>query len=380
MTGSPSTEWRPCPVCRHGDAAPLLGLNGFQLELDRPPAPRRIDIRQVQCRRCFCAYMNPVYAADGLFADAGASFVAQPHRVAEQAAWLERRGLGSVVLDVGCYEGRLLEALPRHLRKLGVEVDGPAADRARVRLAGHDAEIVHGDLASLAPGAAPDTVLLFHVLEHLPDPVAALSAVRALAAAGTRLVVEVPIVERGETNDLVGFFSVQHTTHFSRQSLDNCLRAAGWEPAETWEDELDYNGRRVLAVPAPPADPLGDPADAATAARVIAAWDRAAEDVSRRVAAVGSRCVVWGAGQHLEYLFHRTPLFAGREVTVVDSDPHKQGGRWRGHAIAPPEALEPGVPLVVSSYGSQEEIAAAAVALGARPDDVVRLYDRVSAY
>jgi hypothetical protein len=189
--------------------------------------------------------------------------------------------------------------------------------------------------------------------------------------------VEVPVVERGFTNDLVGFFSVQHTTHFSRRSLENALWRAGWEPEEVDED-MDYNGHRVLAVPAArEADPLPDDADLAVP--VIAAWEAAARDVSDRLEAVGDRVQIWGAGLHLEYLFQRTPLFATpRDYAIADSDPLKQGGTWRGHAIAAPETLVADVPLVISSYDSQDEIAAAAADLGVR--DVVRLYDRVVAY
>jgi len=62
-------------------------------------------------------------------------------------------------------------------------------------------------------------------------------------------VVEVPILENGKTNDINGFFSVQHMTHFSRQSLANCFALGGWEVVEQIE-QPDYNGCRVLAKPA----------------------------------------------------------------------------------------------------------------------------------
>ncbi len=378
------TEPRPCPICGHDDETALIELPGFQFFLD---PPRRVDVRQVQCRHCFGLYMNPVYAPGAvaeLFRDAGPSYRSSPERTGEQAAWLAARGClepGRAVLDVGCFEGRFLAALPHDVRKLGIDVDAAAVEQAHARLAGEDAEIVHGDLRTL-PDWAPDTITLFHLLEHLPDPLALLRGLRATATGHTRLVVEVPIVERGATNDLVGFFTVQHTTHFSRRSLAGALRAAGWEPLETHE-ELEYNGCRVLAAPGATAAPEGDPGDADAAATAIAAWDAAARDVTRRLDAVRDRVQIWGAGLHLEYLFQRTPLFSRpRAFTIVDSDPLKQGGTWRGHAIGAPASLapEPGVPLVASSYDSQDEITAAAIERGVAAADVVRLYDRVVAY
>ena len=379
MTRSAFTEPRACPICGHDEAAPLIELPGFQFFLD---PPRRVDVRTVRCARCACLYMNPVYApgaVEALFREGGMSYRANPDRVAEQADWLARRGrlgAGAAILDVGCFEGRFLAALPRHVRKLGVDVDARAVGRARERLAEEDALIAHGDLDALPPGPVPDTITLFHLLEHLPDPVGLLRSLRAAAGARTRLVVEVPVVERGITNDLVGFFSVQHTTHFSRRSLENALWRAGWEPVEVDED-MDYNGHRVLAAPAArEADAVPDEADADA---VLAAWHAAARAVTERVAGVGDRVQIWGAGLHLEYLFQRTPLFATpRDFTIVDSDPLKQGGTWRGHAIAAPQTLAADVPLVISSYDSQDEIAIAAADLGVR--DIVRLYDRVVAY
>lgn len=384
MTRSAFTEPRACPICGHAEAAALIELPDFQFFLD---PPRRVDVRTVQCERCACLYMNPVYAPGAvseLFREGGMSYRANPERVGEQADWLARRGrlgAGATVLDVGCFDGRFLAALPRHVRKLGVDVDAPAVQRARERLAGEDAQIAHGDVDALPPGPSPDTIALFHLLEHVPEPVGLLRSLRAAAGTKTRLVVEVPVVERGITNDLVGFFSVQHTTHFSRRSLENALWRAGWEPQEI-DEEMDYNGHRVLATPAArEADPVPETADLEAARLAVAAWDAAAQAVTARLASVGDRCQIWGAGLHLEYLFQRTPLFAtSRDFTIVDSDPLKQGGAWRAHAIGRPLTPVAGVPLVISSYDSQDEIAAAAIDLGARAEDIVRLYDRVVAY
>ena len=60
---------------------------------------------------------------------------------------------------------------------------------------------------------------MFHVLEHLKNPLETLINILKSAHQTTYLLIEVPILENGFTNDINGFFSAQHLTHFSRQSL-----------------------------------------------------------------------------------------------------------------------------------------------------------------
>ena len=62
------------------------------------------------------------------------------------------------------------------------------------------------------------------------------------------MVIEVPVIDNGNTNDIHGFFTVQHATHFSRASLANCLRVSGWIITEEYRVP-DYNGLRVIARP-----------------------------------------------------------------------------------------------------------------------------------
>ena len=170
----------------------------------------------------------------------------------EQIEWLEHRGLikpGSRLLDVGCYDGSFLSRLPGHVHKVGVDIDASAIKRRAKMYAEQDIEFILGDFETFeSSGVAPDTITMFMVLEHLPRPVKVLKKLRDISSSTTRMVVEVPVLEKGKTNDINGFLSVGHTTHFSRKSLDNCLRIAGWEAVESVEQQ-DYNGLRVLAKP-----------------------------------------------------------------------------------------------------------------------------------
>lgn len=391
------TMHRPCPICGADRPRLVLELTDFQMYSDSAVLPKRLDVRHVACRSCFAHYMNPVHTAYGfeiLFAEAGRSYGSTEGRPGEQVQWLTERGLlagGRSLLDVGCFEGHFLEVLPEGVSKIGVDIDHAAIERGRERLALQDVELICGDFETFQTERRPDAMTMFHVLEHVTDPVAVLRKLRSLSHDGSSLVVEVPVVEGGAGNDLVGFFTSLHATHFSRRSLANCMRRAGWEPIEIYgADELDYNACRVLARPRgallQPDEVEGDPADLDAAARTLEAWHAAGRDVNARLRSVARapRCAIWGGGAHLEYLYQRTALFAGRDrqFTVVDSDPAKHGKTWRGIPISPsdrlPSLVDGETPVIISSYGDQYEIAAAAAGLGIGAAQVVELYDSVS--
>ena len=96
-------------------------------------------------------------------------------------------------LDVGCGDGRFLRLLGRHHRGLelhGIEMPGPAADRAS-RIAGL---VLHpGTLNSTSFDQNTfDVISLVHVIEHLADPEAALERVVRWLRPGGRLFLAFP--------------------------------------------------------------------------------------------------------------------------------------------------------------------------------------------
>ncbi len=395
-TSSPAlTMHRPCPICDSLSARQILRLDDFQVYTDSATVPKRLNFQYAQCTHCWALYLNPALTEFGLavlFDEADQSYGATEGREDEQIAWLNRYSLldsGSVVLDVGCYDAQFLARLPDDVGKVGVDIDATAIERGRARLAGQDAELICGDFETFLTDRRPGTIVMYHVLEHLMRPRQVLAKLRALAHAETRLVVEVPIVENGLSNDIVGFYSLHHMTSFSRQSLRNCLARSGWEPVE-WLEQDDYNGCRVLASPtAAAASASGDPEDYDAALATLSAWNDAARSVGRRLSEIDARrCVIWGGGAHSEYLYQRTAFFQAsltREYVIVDHDLRKQGRTWRGIPIlAPAELRELGdltdVPLIVSSYQHQQAMSSEARDLGVAASNIVELYDEISVH
>jgi ubiquinone/menaquinone biosynthesis C-methylase UbiE len=389
-----ATILRPCPICGHSESTLLLSFADFQFFTDDASDAKRVDIRDVVCASCHAVFLNPVYTPMGfrsLFAEAGCSYGATAGRSREQERWLENRGLlraGASLLDVGCYDGDFLAQLPDSVKRIGVDIDLRAIERGTKKFGARGIEFIYGDFNDFRMSESPDAITMFHVLEHLPDPVKTLSNLRAMSGPGTRLVVEIPIVENGLTNDINGFLSAQHLTHFSRRTLTNALARSGWNVIERFE-QSDYNGCRVMAEPVEASSRVsGDEADVEAYSRYMTHWRRVVANVSSRLNAIGdaTRIVLWGGGLHTEFLYHLTPLFKDRrrQFAIVDSDRLKQGRSWRGISIFPPSKLSEvsweTSRMVISSYGGQPEIAVLAQGHGVPSDKLIQLYDHFFVY
>ena len=110
---------------------------------------------------------------------------------------LMRFGLsdGMAVLDCGCGPGRLLELFADDFENLtltGLEIDPILVEACRERFANshHQVEIFQG--AAETPGLVDssfDLIVMRLVLEHVPDPVAALQSLSSLLKPGGRIVI-----------------------------------------------------------------------------------------------------------------------------------------------------------------------------------------------
>jgi hypothetical protein len=390
-----TTEERPCPICGSSRARTVLQFDQFQFYSDSGELPKRADIREVQCLDCFALYLNPCYTDYGfrvLFSEAGRSYGSSAAHTSQQIDWLRARGLlrgGSRLLDAGCYDGTFLAQLPDDLEKIGVDVDAPAITRGREMLGEKGIEFIHGDFETFSCEKSMDVITMFHVLEHLRNPVAVLRNLRSMSNAGTRLVVEIPILENGTTSDINGFFTVQHTTHFTRVSLQNCLAIAGWTSIES-QEQPDYNGFRVIARPSESGGMVEQDSSAMHLLRgYLANWNLAVQAVEGRVSdlAGADKCVIWGGGAHTEFLYQTTSLFHNRrdrQYAIVDGDPIKKGKTWRGLEIHSPAILRELTwseeHLLISTYGSQPHMVNAAAELGVPFGRIVTLYKEFRVY
>ena len=337
-------QHRGCPICGAWRERVIFEQPSFQFFSDATilSNPKRMTLRDVQCRDCYALYKNPCYSRDGmrvLFGEAGRSYGHASHAQA-QVDWLQQEGLlegRTSVLDVGCGGGRFLSLMPTSWRRMGIEPDaglaGQCHDAGLACFSRPDDEVwpVTGDV---------DLITLWHVLEHVPDPVVTLTRLRGLAHPNTRLVVEVPILELGATPDITGFLSPQHVTHFSASTLAMALARAGWITLSA-DRVHGYNGWRIVGIASAPfTDRTAALTDVGGLASYFAHQFRFLSHIEAAFAESDAPFrVIWGAGLHTESLYQLTTLFRRqpeRRYVLVDSDSVKQGTTWRGIPVYAP--------------------------------------------
>ena len=143
--------------------------------------------------------------------------------------WLEGAHRGHL-LDVGAGNGHFLA----HMRDLKWDVMGVEPDPSAVRVAVErfGVPMTHGTLdTARLPLPACDAITLFHVLEHVPDPVATLEHVKRLLRAGGQVVVVTPnaesLAQRLFGADWRGWEPPRHLFVFSPATLRTCAERAG---------------------------------------------------------------------------------------------------------------------------------------------------------
>jgi SAM-dependent methyltransferase len=93
-------------------------------------------------------------------------------------------------------------------------------------------EIVVGDAVSAPVDGPFDAITMWHVLEHLPEPLAALERAAELLAPGGRLVVSVPNNDSWQArlggDDWLHLDIPRHIYHFTPGSLSQLVERAGF--------------------------------------------------------------------------------------------------------------------------------------------------------
>lgn len=237
----------PCPVCHSWEAKPVA-------HRDRDGKP----LTTVACRGCGLLRTDPMPTE----ADLGEFYALnyrqtykgtrrpKPKHIYRSAVLATGRlaRLRSVLpppqrlLDAGSGSGEFcFLAQTEGYHVTGIEADPEFAGHARTE---YGIDVVTAAVASAAFGAGSfDAVTMFHVLEHLPDPVKVLQAIGEWTKPGGVLVVEVP--NAISPNQHPGKrFHYAHVLGFSAASLRFCLNSSGWRVTAL---TLDADERNLFA-------------------------------------------------------------------------------------------------------------------------------------
>ncbi|MFO7768667.1 MAG: class I SAM-dependent methyltransferase [bacterium] len=154
-------------------------------------------------------------------------------KTAVAGRWMEE---GARLVDVGCGSGGFLAACRRrwpHRGLTGMEPDPGAASAAAER----GFQVLTAGLDAPLPGAVREAGLytLWHVLEHVEDPLEALVHLREALAPGGRILVVVPNARAWERSlwgrHTVSWDPPRHRWHLSPRGLASLAEKAGLEAA-----------------------------------------------------------------------------------------------------------------------------------------------------
>lgn len=151
----------------------------------------------------------------------------QSHR-AQHLACIIQDQIGSSVkscLDIGCSTGELLKVVKTNLPNCDiVGVEPSDAHRTFCQSHGIDTYDSLDHLQEYVPERF-DLIIMSHVLEHLADPLAFLIRLyNQFANTNGHILIEVPNLYGH------GCFEIAHPVCFSKKTLNECLRGAGFVP------------------------------------------------------------------------------------------------------------------------------------------------------
>ena len=247
-----------CPHCGTFDESPFLKMDRYLL-----------PVHVAMCRECGLIYTSRNFSGEALHAfyrdhyrrfyenatviGNDYLFTHKPKLIAAYRLERIREVVGnfSHVLEIGSGLGFFLDAC----RAAGAKVRGfELGDHFRAyshqQLGLHDqvTDTRFETLDTVTP--ATDLMVLFHVFEHLEDPVGFLRwAVKQLAPNGT-LVIEVPDITGDWAAIGLGQFHTAHRTYFTPTTLSNMLATNGFAPYFITRDSGDgiYPGNmRIFA-------------------------------------------------------------------------------------------------------------------------------------
>jgi len=243
-TAEPIVVAPGCVVCGGSRARPVFRIEGLASPL-------------VICEECGTGFLHPLpsvqeiaefyppgyYGADGQkfhsLVEAAVRIVASRH-----VRFLARRvPAGGRVLDVGCGRGTALAALAgRGLEVHGMEISAAAAEGTDPRVRMHIAPRLE-DVG--LPANEFDLVMVWHVLEHLPQPAETLLEIHRLLKPGGRVVVAVPNFSSWQARwagpDWFHLDPPRHLYHFPLAGLKRLLRRCGYDLEGEYHFSLRQN-------------------------------------------------------------------------------------------------------------------------------------------
>jgi len=275
-----SRDQTGCPICSHPDSAHFADGYDRLFEL----APGRFAL--YRCQSCRCIYQRPFppeallptfypdeYWWSGSKGAGGAPSRAMNHLeriyrefvLRDHVRFLERCARSSdlsrrSLLDIGCGGGSFLHLAQRR----GFVPHGMDSSAKAVAVASeqYGLPVREGHVGSdVWQGKQFHFITMFHVLEHLRDPLAALEYADGLLEPGGSLIIQVPnagSIQAGVFGSRwYGLDVPRHVVNFTEKALACLVERAGFEISRRSRFSLRDNPASLASSVAPGLDPIG---------------------------------------------------------------------------------------------------------------------------
>jgi len=244
----------PCPLCGSLAREPLVDTRDLLMD-------DATVFHYVRCSSCGLCYLNPQPTAQELeahyppayapFAEVSASANRLHqrlvnHGIRKRIRAIERCRPSGRLLEVGCADGFMLAALRQTGRweVMGIDTSSVAVARAREM---YDLEIIQAPVEQAQlPRGHFDVVAMWDVIEHLPDPVAALNAIQVALRPGGLLILRLPVSDAWDARLFgeawAGWDAPRHLVVYSMAHLQQVLCHAGLELRASRGNASLYSG------------------------------------------------------------------------------------------------------------------------------------------
>lgn len=144
------------------------------------------------------------------------------------------------LLDIGCGTGYFLKKCQENgWRITGTEPDNGARQKAKDLTA----KEIYGNIDEIKAIKEFNVITLWHVLEHIHDPVKALVKIKELLKDEGTLIIAVPNLESNDSKyyqeTWAAYDVPRHLYHFSKTALNNLLTQTGFQLIETKPMKFD---------------------------------------------------------------------------------------------------------------------------------------------
>jgi SAM-dependent methyltransferase len=288
------------------------------------------------------------------------------------------------ILDIGCSTGSLLNLLKQagYTNLFGID-PSPACVRTVRELYKIEASV--NNIAGFESPQKADLIILSAVLEHFVDFTGSLQKIRALLKDQGLLFIEVPDAERFAEYIFTPFqqFSIEHINYFSRNSLANLLGSQQFDILAMQNSENRINqtidpdffvlSRRTEGRPY---QMVRDESCEKRLKEYIAEsakMDQALRQLIARKLAAIDKFIIWGVGTHTQRLVG-SGLDLSKVIYFVDSNERYRGKKISGIEVKTPAEIKENVPILISTFSYQEEVARQIKEQLKLPNEIIRLY------